>query len=239
MIASEREGGRPGAPHPEERRLAARREGRGASASLMAPLGARVRPRRLLRRRLRTRTLPGGRWLASGARGCEFERSGRRQAEGRPAEPLAPTRRRAGCAGGGREGRRGRGWLARLAAGLSRTSTTLGRGVVDIFAKRKLDAHALDELEDILIQADLGLAVATRIRDGGRRRPLRQGHRAGGGEGDPRRGNRALARAGRAAADDRRRARSRSSFSSSASTARARRRRSASWRPSSPPTGSR
>jgi fused signal recognition particle receptor len=56
------------------------------------------------------------------------------------------------------------GWLAKLAAGLSRTSSTLGRGVADIFAKRKLDANALDELEDILIQADLGLAAATRIR---------------------------------------------------------------------------
>ena len=55
-------------------------------------------------------------------------------------------------------------WLVRLAAGLSRTSSTLGRGVADIFAKRKLDANALDELEDILIQADLGLAVAIRIR---------------------------------------------------------------------------
>ncbi len=56
-------------------------------------------------------------------------------------------------------------WLARLAAGLSRTSSTLGRGVADIFAKRKLDANALDALEDVLIQADLGLAVATRIRE--------------------------------------------------------------------------
>jgi fused signal recognition particle receptor len=57
-----------------------------------------------------------------------------------------------------------RSWLGRLAAGLSRTSSTLGRGVADIFAKRKLDATALDELEDILIQADLGLAAAARIR---------------------------------------------------------------------------
>ena len=57
------------------------------------------------------------------------------------------------------------GWLARLAAGLSRTSSALGRGVADVFAKRKLDAEALDALEDILIQADLGLAAATRIRD--------------------------------------------------------------------------
>jgi fused signal recognition particle receptor len=55
-------------------------------------------------------------------------------------------------------------WLARLRAGLSRSSSALGRGVVDIFAKRKLDAEALDELEDILIQADLGLAAAARIR---------------------------------------------------------------------------
>ena len=66
-------------------------------------------------------------------------------------------------AGGDGEAAR-RGWLAKLAAGLSRTSSTLGRGVADIFAKRKLDANALDALEDILIQADLGLAVATRIR---------------------------------------------------------------------------
>src|SRR5579863_8509520 len=56
-------------------------------------------------------------------------------------------------------------WLARLSAGLSRSSSALGRGVVDIFAKRKLDAAALDELEDILIQADLGLPAATRIRE--------------------------------------------------------------------------
>ena len=82
-----------------------------------------------------------------------------------------------------------RGWLAKLAAGLSRTSSTLGRGVADIFAKRKLDADALDELEDILIQADLGLAVATRIREAVGARALRQGDRPGGGEGDPRRGN--------------------------------------------------
>jgi len=35
----------------------------------------------------------------------------------------------------------------------------------DIFAKRKLDAASLDDLEDILIQADLGLGPATRIRE--------------------------------------------------------------------------
>ena len=56
-------------------------------------------------------------------------------------------------------------WLQRLRPGLSRSSTTIARGMTDIFTKRKLDAASLDELEDVLIQADLGLAAASRIRD--------------------------------------------------------------------------
>jgi fused signal recognition particle receptor len=58
-----------------------------------------------------------------------------------------------------------RGWFSRLTSGLSRSSSAIGRGIVDIFAKRKLDAASLDDLEDILIQADLGLGPATRIRE--------------------------------------------------------------------------
>ena len=58
-----------------------------------------------------------------------------------------------------------RSWLSRLAAGLSRSSATIGRGIVDIFSKRKLDAASLDDLEDILIQADLGTAAAARVRE--------------------------------------------------------------------------
>jgi fused signal recognition particle receptor len=57
------------------------------------------------------------------------------------------------------------GWLSRLTSGLSRSSSTIGRGIVDIFAKRKLDAGSLDDLEDILLQADLGIGPATRIRE--------------------------------------------------------------------------
>jgi fused signal recognition particle receptor len=56
-----------------------------------------------------------------------------------------------------------RGWLARLTAGLSRTSGQLGRGITDLFAKAKLDATTLDELEEILIRADLGIDTAARI----------------------------------------------------------------------------
>jgi len=58
-----------------------------------------------------------------------------------------------------------RGWLQRLKSGLSRSSSTIGRGIADIFTRRKLDAASLDDLEDILIQADLGLGAASRIRD--------------------------------------------------------------------------
>ncbi|MGD0641770.1 MAG: signal recognition particle-docking protein FtsY [Roseiarcus sp.] len=57
-----------------------------------------------------------------------------------------------------------RSWLARLTAGLSRSSSAISRGISDIFTKRKLDAGSLDDLEDVLIQADLGVGVATRIR---------------------------------------------------------------------------
>jgi fused signal recognition particle receptor len=58
-----------------------------------------------------------------------------------------------------------RSWLSRLTAGLSRSSSTIGRGIADIFSKRKLDAASLDDLEDILIQADLGIAAAARVRE--------------------------------------------------------------------------
>ena len=58
-----------------------------------------------------------------------------------------------------------RSWLSRLTSGLSRSSSAIGRGIGDIFTKRKLDAASLDDLEDILIQADLGIGAATRIRE--------------------------------------------------------------------------
>ncbi len=58
-----------------------------------------------------------------------------------------------------------RTWFQRLKAALSLSSTSIGRGITEIFAKRKLDADSLDDLEDVLIQADLGLSAAARIRD--------------------------------------------------------------------------
>lgn len=57
------------------------------------------------------------------------------------------------------------GWFERLKAGLTKTSSKLSEGITGVFAKRKLDADTLEELEDLLIQSDLGLETATRITD--------------------------------------------------------------------------
>ncbi len=56
-----------------------------------------------------------------------------------------------------------RGWLARLKAGLSRTSGKLGDGITGIFTRRRLDEAALEELEELLISADLGVATAAKL----------------------------------------------------------------------------
>jgi fused signal recognition particle receptor len=54
-------------------------------------------------------------------------------------------------------------WFGRLKQGLSKTSTQLNDGIFSIFTKRKLDEEAVEELEELLIRADLGAKVASRI----------------------------------------------------------------------------
>jgi fused signal recognition particle receptor len=54
-------------------------------------------------------------------------------------------------------------WWQRLTEGMRRTSSSLGESVTSLFTKRKLDAATLEELEDALIQADLGVETAMRI----------------------------------------------------------------------------
>ena len=56
-----------------------------------------------------------------------------------------------------------KGWFSRLRDGLSRTSSKLTENITEIFTKRKLDDATLQELEDALIQADLGVDMAIRI----------------------------------------------------------------------------
>lgn len=55
------------------------------------------------------------------------------------------------------------GFWTRLKSGLSRTATSLTQGITDLVTKRKLDAETLEELEDLLIRADLGLSASARI----------------------------------------------------------------------------
>ena len=55
------------------------------------------------------------------------------------------------------------GWFSRLREGLSKSSNSITGSITAIFTKRKLDQATLQELEDTLIQADLGLPVAERI----------------------------------------------------------------------------
>jgi len=52
------------------------------------------------------------------------------------------------------------GWFARLRQGLSKSSRSLTTGITEIFTKRKLDSETLEQLEDMLIQADLGIETA-------------------------------------------------------------------------------
>ncbi len=54
-------------------------------------------------------------------------------------------------------------WFQRLRAGLARTSSQLTSQISALFTKRKLDDDTLDELEDLLIQSDLGVETAMRI----------------------------------------------------------------------------
>ncbi len=55
------------------------------------------------------------------------------------------------------------GFFARIASGLKKTSSRFSDSVTAVFTQRKLDDEALEELEDLLIAADLGAATAARV----------------------------------------------------------------------------
>ncbi|WP_441244355.1 signal recognition particle-docking protein FtsY [Tardiphaga sp. 768_D3_N2_1] len=54
-------------------------------------------------------------------------------------------------------------WWRRLSDGLKRTSSSIGSAVADLVTKRKLDRAMLEDIEDVLLRADLGTDVAARI----------------------------------------------------------------------------
>ena len=57
----------------------------------------------------------------------------------------------------------GQNWWQRLSGGLKRTSAAITGAIFDLAAKRKLDAAMLEEIEEVLIRADLGIGTAGRI----------------------------------------------------------------------------
>lgn len=56
-----------------------------------------------------------------------------------------------------------RGWLAKLTAGLARSSDKLGANLTGLFGTATLDADRLDDIEEALIASDLGPALSARI----------------------------------------------------------------------------
>ena len=54
-------------------------------------------------------------------------------------------------------------WLKRLRSGLARSSDKLTGGIAGIFTGRRLDDEALEELEEVLISADLGVSTAGKL----------------------------------------------------------------------------
>jgi fused signal recognition particle receptor len=54
-------------------------------------------------------------------------------------------------------------WLSRLRSGLSRTSEKLTSSISSALTRRTLDAATLEELEEALISADLGVATAAKL----------------------------------------------------------------------------
>ena len=52
------------------------------------------------------------------------------------------------------------GWFSRLKAGLSRSSSSLTAKIAGVVAKRRLDEATLEELEETLIAADLGVETS-------------------------------------------------------------------------------
>jgi fused signal recognition particle receptor len=58
------------------------------------------------------------------------------------------------------------GWLQRLRSGLSRSSSSLQNNIASVFARRKLDAASLEQLEEALIAADMGVETAMALAEG-------------------------------------------------------------------------
>lgn len=63
-------------------------------------------------------------------------------------------------------------WLQKLGFGLQKSSQKLSSGLKEIFTAKKIDSQTLDELEEALLGADIGIHAATRIIDNFKRRRI-------------------------------------------------------------------
>jgi fused signal recognition particle receptor len=54
-------------------------------------------------------------------------------------------------------------WWQRLSGGLKRTSASIGSAIGDVVVRRPLDQAMVDEIEEVLIRADLGLESAAKV----------------------------------------------------------------------------
>ncbi|MGI9500078.1 MAG: signal recognition particle-docking protein FtsY, partial [Geminicoccaceae bacterium] len=57
------------------------------------------------------------------------------------------------------------GWFERLKSGLSRSSSNLQNNIASVFTGRKLDAASLEELEEALISADMGVETSMELTE--------------------------------------------------------------------------
>jgi len=55
------------------------------------------------------------------------------------------------------------GWFQRLSDGLARSSRELTGNIAGVFTKKRLDEETLQDLEDVLLRADLGMETALRV----------------------------------------------------------------------------
>lgn len=55
------------------------------------------------------------------------------------------------------------GFFSKLSSGLAKSSNKFGDSLTGLFTRRKLDEEALEDLEDLLLTADMGGQVATKV----------------------------------------------------------------------------
>ena len=91
----------------------------------------------------------------------EERRAAQRAEDARIAAELAEEKAAQKAERDAREG----GFLTRISKGLSRSTSTMSENMAALFTKRKLDDEAIQDLEDLLIGADLGVGPSMKVSE--------------------------------------------------------------------------